>query len=97
MNARFNQMNARFNQMDSRFGNLEARLVNASATETEDLIRPLTDGAGAQPPGVFPNTYGALVTLSNNDTLTLLQFYQIPVNPRATRLLRLRKYLNVRV
>jgi hypothetical protein len=97
MNA---NMTAGFAAVNANLANVNARQNNAVASEDGDPIHPVVNSAGNPPPGAtFPNTFGALLALPNANlgaADTLLQFYGLPRNPRATRNLRLRKFLGVK-
>ena len=97
IDARFNNIDARFNNIDARFNNIDARLANAAVTEGGDMIHALTNAAGHPPPPVFPGTYAELLRLNDNAAGTLLLHYGLPADPQATRNVRLRKFLGLRV
>ena len=85
------------NTLNARFDDIDARLRNAPAMEKDDQIIPLKNDQGELPPAaIFPNTFGDLLLLGDDDAHTLLLHYQIPVDPEETRNIRLRRFLGVR-
>ena len=82
--------------IDARFNNIDAPLANAVAMEGYDTIHPVTNAVGHPPPAhVFPGTFTELIALNDNDARTVLLHYDLPADPRATRNLRLCKFLGV--
>jgi len=96
--AQHNQSQAQHNQWQVQFRNIEARGMNSYVTlalmsndhHIVHLIRRVHDGA--LPPN-FPNNVAELRALNNQDIAELLQFYDLPVNPLATRRERLQQFL----
>jgi hypothetical protein len=87
-------MNQQFDDVDSKLDNIEARQTNVVATEHDDPIRVITGPGGQNPPeGLFPNTYGQLLTMGPIPCKNLLLFYGLPANPSVNRNQRLRKFL----
>jgi hypothetical protein len=94
--AGINAAMARIANIEERLANIEARAFNSMASETEDVITVIRNNEGIAPDG-FPDTLLAFYSLTNAQTIALLEFYGLELTDFADfGNQRLRRHLGIR-
>jgi hypothetical protein len=100
VNNQFQLVNDQLATMNTRSQNSENRWKNSTALLNNDEVHVILLPNGNLPP-IAPLNFNQLVTVTDVNSLTdnqraaMLRHYNLPVNPQATRLTRLRRHFGL--